>query len=56
MRGRGCQVKGTGKIIPGKRNNTCKGPEVGMGLVFSRDRMLPQDSEPKGRVVESKIG
>lgn len=29
---------------------------MGMGLVLSRDRMLVQDSEPKGKVVESKNG
>lgn len=56
MRERSCLVKSTGKIILETRNSTYKGLKVGMGLVLLRNRMLPQDSEPKARVVENKIG
>lgn len=55
MRERSSLVKSMGKIILETRNSTYKDLKVGMGLVLLRNRMLPQDSEPKARVVENKI-
>lgn len=55
MRRRGRQVKSTGKTVPEKGTNTRRGPKAGIGLASSRDRNLPQNREPRGRVAESEI-